>query len=142
MFLRPCDPQICGQHYSFATKFLHWATQQRLPIMDSRARRSVSRFQAAHNVHREERVRSSRPDDYIGDYERWILFYSDLIASLTEADREALLAADSSSLPAPGNPRPNSLLRVLDKVFYVWGAAAGSEVPDHSPPSAPGGGRT
>ena len=59
-------------------------------------------------------------EDPVQNYGRWISFYSDLIGALAPAERKRLLAADQES-PWPQFRRTNSLLRVLDKVFYWRG---------------------
>ena len=61
---------------------------------------------------------------YEQEYHRWISFYSDLISGLDGAARDQLLKADSDSQKSP-RPVTNSLLRVLDKVFYTQGGGRG-----------------
>jgi len=116
------------QHYSFAAKFFHWHAPQHLPIVDSRARRAINMLQKACSQHRGVVLASTAEmwgETYVEEYGRWIAFYSSLIRALTKVDRERLLATDRESLP-PDFSITNSLLRVLDKVFWHRG----------SPPSA------
>lgn len=62
----------------------------------------------------------SEPRDraYLEDYERWVFFYSDLLWSLSEGEVKELMAADAVS-PHRKLIRSNSLLRILDKVFFM-----------------------
>ena len=57
---------------------------------------------------------------YLEEYERWINFYSDLIVGLRSHDRERLVQVDFDTQP-PSYRIENSLLRILDKVFYHQG---------------------
>jgi hypothetical protein len=112
--------------YSFASKFLHWVTRHHFPIVDSRARERINEVQRAHNV--KNRVRSAVAAmnglAYEDEYPRWIHFYSDLVADLAPNERESLLRADFDS-QFPSYRIKNSLLRVLDKVFYAQGGGSG-----------------
>jgi|GEM_PF-1685827 len=114
------------QNYSFAAKFFHWCTRVHFPIVDSRARKRVSAMQAALGV--QPRVRKDTAAmgglTYPEEYERWITFYSDLIAGLSPSDRERLCRDDYDSQPHAFRIK-NSLLRILDKVFYVQGGGSG-----------------
>ena len=113
------------QNYSFATKFFHWVTRHHFPIVDSKARKCISEIQAYHNA--SNRVRKYPPYtdlSYLEEYPRWILFYSDLIAGLTLDVKERLLTADGESQPTSRRAQ-NSLLRILDKVFYIQGGGTG-----------------
>ncbi|MCC6270868.1 MAG: hypothetical protein IT190_06290 [Microbacteriaceae bacterium] len=123
------DSERYRQNYSFASKFFHWVTREHFPIVDSRARRHINRLQT--HAGASQRVRSTVSAkgriDYVADYECWVGFYSDLIAGLAQADRRALLRADYDFLPHGSRVR-NSLLRVLDKGFYVLGEGGGPQV--------------
>jgi len=122
-----------GGPYSFATKFLHWTTRCHFPIMDSRARAAINRLQRSRGM--EPRVPQSTGDlPWQEEYPRWITFYSELIGSLAADERERLLHADRDSQPAP-DPCENSLLRVLDKVFYTLGSAPGEPAVAATPPA-------
>lgn len=114
------------QNYSFATKFFHWTTREHFPIVDSRTRRYINRLQR--DAGALGRVRGSTAFmaglSYVAEYERWVRFYSDLIFGLAKSDRRALLRADYDSQPR-GSRMHNSLLRVLDKAFYVLGEGSG-----------------
>jgi hypothetical protein len=123
------EPGAGGKHrqnYSFATKFFHWCTRVHFPIVDSKARKRVNELQAAAGVR--PRVRSDTAAmaglTYVQEYERWIGFYSDLISALAPGDRETLMRADHDS-QSPAYRVSNSLLRVLDKVFYIQGGGSG-----------------
>lgn len=114
------------ENYSFATKFFHWCTRCHFPIMDGNARAQINALQRRHGV-RHPVLKSTAEMGgltYVGEYERWIHFYSDLIFGLSAADRERLLKVDHDSLP--GRYRySNSLLRILDKYFWWRGGRGG-----------------
>jgi hypothetical protein len=111
------------QHYSFATKVFHWHAREHLPIVDSRARRAINALQRSCGLRRGI-VLSSTAEmggrTYVEEYGRWIAFYSQLLGALTRDDRKRLLIADRDSLP-PAFTLENSVLRVLDKVFWYRG---------------------
>jgi len=109
------------QNYSFTSKFFHWCAREHFPIMDNNARKAINRFQKRHNLKRGILVPSSVTDStYIEDYKRWIYFYSALLNSLSPAQSQALLNADHAS-QCHDLRVSNTLLRVLDKVFYFVG---------------------
>lgn len=122
----PKSKERFRQNYSFATKFFHWVTRRHFPIVDNRARRRISAIQRDHNV--SGRVRSATAAmnglTYADEYPRWIYFYSDLISGLRERDRERLLREDFNS-QIPAYRIKNTLLRILDKVFYLQGGGSG-----------------
>ena len=108
-------------HYSFATKVLHWHARGRLPIMDSQARKAVRDLMQQCELPRRLILASAvTREQCAGDYGRWIRFYANLIKSLRAEDRQALIAADRGSQPSRFRIS-NSLLRVLDKVFFLRG---------------------
>lgn len=112
------------RHYSFATKFLHWTMREHFPIVDFRARRAVNALQRrAGAANRVPSMLRCHPTD---DYALWIRFYSALVRDMgPEAERLQKFDREGS----PARPaRPSSLLRVLDKVFYVYGAPAPSGI--------------
>jgi len=118
-------PDEAGRkNYSFATKFFHWHAPEHLPIVDSRTRRAINALQRECKQ-REGIVLSDTAEmggrSYIEEYRRWMDFYSALLKALKPEDRERLLAAERDSLPAQFRIQ-NSLLRILDKVFYFRGA--------------------
>ena len=116
----PGDHGKHKQFYSFASKFLHWTSRKHFPIMDSLARVAISRLQRLHGF--QNRIASEMGDlDKLDDYQRWIEFYSGLIRSLTSEQREHLLTIDRES-QRPSYRCQNTLLRVLDKVFYMLGS--------------------
>jgi len=114
------------QHYSFTTKFFHWCTNGHFPIVDSRTRQSINRLQREHGISR-GLVLSSTAEmgnrTYLDEYGRWVYFYSDLLRSLSKEDCEKLLAEDEKSQNEtnPSLTIKNTLLRVLDKIFYQEG---------------------
>lgn len=114
------------QNYSFTTKFFHWVTRGHFPIADSRARKVINLIQRRRRI--TPRVRSSTAEmgdlTYIDEYERWVRFYSDLLFSLEDKAKELLKQADWDSQPSSYR-RGNSLLRILDKVFYGQGGGSG-----------------
>ncbi|KAA0217202.1 MAG: hypothetical protein EDM82_00060 [Cyanobacteria bacterium CYA] len=115
------DASPAGGPYSFASKFLHWSTRCHFPIMDSRARSAINRMQRTCGIR--PRVPSASGDlHWTQDYPRWVFFYSELIGNLSPRQRERLLTADLETQPEPV-PCANSLLRVLDKVFYTLGGS-------------------
>lgn len=114
------------QNYSFATKFFHWTTREHFPIVDSRARSFIYGFQLSCGMRPcvRKNMTSMNGITYVTEYGRWIGFYSELIRSLGVADRTSLLDADFSTQPKSTAVK-NSLLRVLDKVFYTLGGGTG-----------------
>ncbi len=106
------------QPYSFATKYLHWISGGRFPIVDSYARQAVNLLQRRHK--RQPRVWAGQ-GEWTSDYPRWIRFYGEqLLPTLDPATRNRLIEADIHS-QACANQIRNTLLRVLDKVFYQLG---------------------
>jgi hypothetical protein len=114
------------ENYSFATKFFHWCTRVHFPIVDSRARRKINSMQVAAGVR--PRIRSDTAAMnglmYLKEYERWIVFYAEVIAGLAVPERAQLCRTDYDSQPTDCRVK-HSLLRILDKVFYVQGGGSG-----------------
>jgi len=116
------------KQYSFASKFFHWHAPQHLPIVDSNARRAIRALQEESSaydnmIRKDTSLARGTP---IRDYWRWVLFYSDLIRELSERGQDrVLLEADRRSLAGEFRLE-NTLLRVLDKVFYVRGSRSRS----------------
>lgn len=108
------------QNYSLASKFYHWTTRSHLPIVDSRARRAVNEFQEAHGASRAVRIPRNMTRPYAADYSRWVRFYHELIVGLDENARIRLIKADQET-QISGFRVENSLLRMLDKVFFIKG---------------------
>ena len=106
------------QHYSFATKLLHWCTRQHFPIVDKNARKAINRFQRDQGDDHGRVLAPGFDEDYVEEYRRWTRFYSILLNSLDDKASARLLHADKESLPGPVKIE-NTLLRVLDKHFYV-----------------------
>ena len=121
--LDPAGGGPVKQHYSFASKVFHWHAREHLPIVDSRARHAINALQRECGV-RQGRVLASTAEmpgeTYAQEYHRWVAFYSQLLRMLGPADRQQLLAADRESLPSRFRIE-NTLVRVLDKVFYYRG---------------------
>jgi hypothetical protein len=117
------DPATGHEHYSFAAKLFHWHAPEHLPIVDSLARRVINSLQRACGQSRGivlSDTAALERGECVHEYGRWIAFYSELIRGLAPDDREALLEADKESLPVQF-ARENTLLRILDKVFYRRG---------------------
>jgi hypothetical protein len=114
------------ENYSFATKFFHRITRIHFPIADGRARKSINARQRTHDVSARVRIHAAAMAGlaYVDEYSRWILFYADLIRGLSKEARDALQQADYHSLPR-GYRIENSILRMLDKVFYIRGGGTG-----------------
>jgi len=110
------------KHYSFATKFLHWMTRVHFPPVDRNARIAINWFQGQQACPRALRINKCQPhaDGYVAEYEKWIIFYYDLLNSIDRTDRKILLDVDRSSQPDQVRVG-NSILRVLDKVFFILG---------------------
>lgn len=114
------------QHYSFTTKFFHWCTRNHFPIVDSRARKSINGIQQNHGIKRGLVLKTTEEMGdltYINEYKRWVDFYSDLLKSLSIAECDSLLAVDKESQENTNGALAikNTLLRVLDKIFYQNG---------------------
>ena len=114
------------QHYSFTTKFFHWCTREHFPIVDNRARIAINKIQRNHNITRGIVLKSTAEMgrlSYLDEYERWIYFYSDLLNSMAEANYKELIAIDKQTQNSTSKifTVENSLLRILDKVFYILG---------------------
>ncbi len=111
------------QNYSFTTKFFHWCTRKHFPIVDLHARKAISRLQADEHCADDEIVENI--DDanlpIIEKYSGWINFYNRLLNELTPEACDRLLNADQESQQetCPSFTIMNSLLRILDKVFYM-----------------------
>ena len=114
------------QNYSFATKFFHWTTREHFPIVDRLARSRI------HQIQKQNGVASTIRRNYysaaglspVKEYPLWIRFYSELIRMLSPSQRESLLSWDNESQSWETRVE-NSLLRVLDKVFYIQGGGTG-----------------
>jgi len=108
------------RHYSFATKLLHWHAPEHLPIMDSFARKGIHSMQKECGQ-TECLIRSDVPvGSEVEEYRDWVRFYGWLLSRLTHEERKRLKEEDADSLPKPLH-RDNTLLRILDKVFYIRG---------------------
>ena len=118
-------------NYSFATKLFHWHAPDHLPIVDSRAGKAIDDLRRKCGTDR-ERLKpdfsdandASKIERRLSNYRLWIDFYSDLIRALKRrGDDRLLLDADRESLKslAPEFYMENTLLRVLDKVFWHGG---------------------
>ncbi len=106
------------QPYSFATKYLHWISGGRFPIVDSYARQAVNLLQRKYRL--QPRVWAGQ-GEWKSDYPRWIRFYGEqLLPALDPASRDRLINADVRS-QSGGTPLRNTLLRILDKAFYQLG---------------------
>ncbi len=130
--LDPAGGGTVKQHYSFASKVFHWHAREHLPIVDSRARQAINGLQRQCGVRRGQVLASTaemQGETYIQEYHRWVAFYSRLLRALRPEDRQLLLEADRESLPSRFRME-NTLLRVLDKVFYYRGGQPRSDTRD------------
>lgn len=121
------------KHYSFASKFLHWASRGCLPMVDSRARKSINLRQRhwlgqeGHRKTEDTYVTASRIDDIYQDYKKWLRFYAALLTELEAAGAVPKLCdADlNSQQKTAGLDRAelivesNTAVRILDKVFWI-----------------------
>jgi len=112
------------RHYSFTTKFFHWCSPQHFPMVDLKARKAIRSFQKEQLIAKQNLIRNQESfddcDDCLDDYEDWVYFYSNLLRGISEDDEELLKQADRKS-KYPGLVVQHSLLRILDKVFWIWG---------------------
>lgn len=131
----PGLPQI-NVNYVFATKFFHWCAREYFPITDNRrSRPAINGLQTRNAVPAGDIVPLNPPapadglQPYFDDYRRWITFYRNLFA--TNANMLPKLWVHDRLTQA--NPRlrvENTLLRILDKYFYIQGGLApGGAVP-------------
>jgi hypothetical protein len=114
------------KHYSFVTKFLHWHAPDHLPITDSRARAAINDLQRKAGIRRGQvfaSIVNLGPQERLDEYRRWVEFYGTLIRALPAEAAERLRKQDWESLTGAFQ-RKNSLLRILDKVFYMRGEPA------------------
>ncbi|HUT62210.1 MAG TPA: hypothetical protein VNA25_30595 [Phycisphaerae bacterium] len=116
-----------AQMYVFGAKFLHWCSRSHFPIVDRRARRAISHLQQAGMLPDADGNGVIPPKQLLNlldDYRTWIRFYSAFIGTLCPEQRDQLRELDWSTLPVPYRGE-NSLLRILDKVFYAYDRGMG-----------------
>jgi len=119
-------PNVQRKNYSFTTKFLHWLSPTNFPIVDSRARNNINELLRSH---RRDCRRAYIPSGGCGtveeDYKRWIWFYHYLLtAGMEQGWGEKLVEHDFISQSGdPIKAIRNTLLRVLDKHFWMAGSA-------------------
>ena len=113
------------ENYSFASKFFHWCTRRHFPIVDGNARKTINRWQNELGVRPVVRSDTAAMGGltYIQEYGRWITFYSDLLHGLGANTAERLQRVDHDT-QLPQYRVTNSMLRILDKVFYVQGGGS------------------
>ena len=107
------------QHYSFASKYSHWCTRCHFPIVDANARKAINALQRRYGI-TSDRIPASAANGWQSDYKKWVYFYSDLLNSLTTEEKQKLIKIDKITQPKNYYIK-NSLLRILDKIFYTWG---------------------
>lgn len=113
------------QNYVFTTKFFHWCTRIHFPIVDVNARDAVSRLQREEGDWAEDQIVQNIDDNpnlsTVEKYRGWIDYYNRLLNQLSQNDCERLLKVDKESQreTCPSLTITNSLLRILDKVFYM-----------------------
>ncbi len=113
------------ENYSFASKFFHWCTRRHFPIVDGNARKTINRWQNRLGVRPIVRSDTAAMNGltYVQEYGRWITFYSDLLSCMANEDTEKLRRVDYDSQSPPYRVE-NSMLRILDKVFYTLGGGS------------------
>lgn len=117
-------------NYVFATKFFHWCAREYFPITDNRrSRPAINGFQIRNAVPAADIVPPNPPapgdglGPYVDDYRRWITFYRNLFA--TNANMlPKLWVHDRLTQPNRRLRVENTLLRILDKYFYIRGRPA------------------
>ena len=110
------------RNYSFATKFLHWLAPANFPVVDSRARKSINRLLSGQGQNCPGSfVTGQARSCVVSDYRRWIWFYHHLVAAATDDGWGLRLVAHDydSQAGGPVGQRQNTLLRVLDKHFWM-----------------------
>jgi len=125
-------PEATRAHYSFATKFLHWASRGLLPIVDGQARQAIRDQQQAwvaqgHALVAEAHILAD-PVPYPRDYRRWVFFYSHVLRALDDHEcGDQLRHSDHDDQLALVGERyelaieANTLVRILDKIFWIGG---------------------
>ena len=117
------------RNYSFATKFLHWGSRGRLPIIDTKARKFIRALQQhpPGDVNEESLIAHNwESTGFQEDYKRWVNFYSRLMEGLPLQVKECLIETDWQVQHDnfPELALRNSLVRVLDKYFWIGGMEA------------------
>ena len=110
-------------YYVFATKFLHWCARDHFPMVDSNARRAINSFQTRWHPRpkRKDLIAKMTPsgeDARLRDYGKVVRFYGGLIRGLSKPQQDSLSEADATCGVS------NSLLRILDKYFWMKGREA------------------
>jgi len=110
------------RHYSFTTKFFHWCTCQHFPIYDKNALSGIITFLQDNQNGNVYGIQEMAPDTWAQTYCAWVRFYSDLLNYLAADNYDRILKKEDSCTQRNTNPAlfvDNSLLRILDKVFYI-----------------------
>jgi hypothetical protein len=110
------------RHYSFTTKFFHWCTCTHFPIYDANALNGITRFLQDNQAGDVYGIVQMVPNNWTQVYSAWVHFYSDLLDYLDAHDYVQILVEADNNTQANTNPAllvDNSLLRILDKVFYM-----------------------
>ncbi|PKL47791.1 MAG: hypothetical protein CVV39_05295 [Planctomycetes bacterium HGW-Planctomycetes-1] len=112
--------------YSFATKFFHWCAREHFPIMDSKSRVAIHNFQITKNVRRRDLlINKGKPKgqgECIEEYKKWINFYNRFFIDNAEDTLEQIEQCDEEAQNGSPFHIQNTLLRVLDKYFYIKGS--------------------
>lgn len=108
-------------NYSFATKFLHWSFPEALPIVDNFSARTITKLGKSRGW---PSVWVPTPNDRateskcVEEYGRVIALYNAILLSMPPLMRKQLTDVDFESQPQ-GYRHPNTLLRILDKYFWI-----------------------
>jgi len=119
------NPGKPGQrrNYVFAMKLFHWHAPDHLPIIDSKAGKYINGlFRLGHD----QSVWEDDKNKWRSATRNLIRFYSEIVRALAP-EKEQLKTTDWDSLPE-GFRRHNSLLRILDKIFWLRGGGAKSNL--------------
>jgi len=116
-----------ANHYPvFAAKFFHWCAPRAFPIIDGNAQRAIRRFQDLNDWPRGKKLpKSGRLTTK--HYKNLIYFYKEFIVEMVEkhnVDIDKLIQWDYDTQPA-GFQYKNTILRVLDKYFWMKGQEEG-----------------
>ncbi len=107
--LEPDGDNAIHQHFVFTTKFFHWCAPRHFPITDNRAMNAINQIQD--NVSLQLNV---------GSYPDWISLYHNLFAQNANILDQIRQCDEDTQGDSPFHIE-NTLLRILDKYFYIRG---------------------
>lgn len=119
-------PGMNNKPLSFASKFLHWLAPRCCPIIDERARTATHKLLPelwAQVRLRKQRTGNQALDEKVHKFRRWVKYYSLLLQKLANAQQEELTKHDYETQNHTSEvlARRNTILRVLDKHFWIHG---------------------